>query len=236
MSEGHLLKPTIARSKRWRRTDGQDFDRWVYTLLIACVDSWGMMPADGITLKAHLDPHGLAHPAEDFAQAVKRLHCRGLVATFADQGAFWLYLVGHDEQQSRGIRNRKKNPDVQRPAWVLHWEGCDQDPTRCDQDPTTCAYRSARAEVEVETKRNEVETKGKGNGEGKTDRATSPLAACGAAAPLALPSRIDACLREIGPRPDETNQDETRAWIRRQAKWAKEHPESEPAPAGEGGR
>jgi hypothetical protein len=173
MSEGHLLKPSLARSSKWQETDGNDFDRWVYCMLVACVDSWGMMPADGITLKAALDPFGGAHDAKEFEEAVARLSRCGLVAGFPHQGAGWLYLVGHDEQQARGIHKRKQNPSVPRPEWVLTWSGGVVPATSCGLPATGCGLPSARAEVEVELEV-EVEKELEVEHEGKSRKDVSP--------------------------------------------------------------
>jgi hypothetical protein len=156
MSEGHLLKSALSRSSKWKKTDGKDFDRWVYCMLVACVDSWGMIPADGITLKATLDPFGITHDPTDFEESVRYLHGCGLVATFTDQGATWLYLVGHDSQQSRALSKRKKNPSVARPDWVLIWDGCGNPATTPDLPATTLDQPSARADLELDLKK-EVE-------------------------------------------------------------------------------
>ncbi len=116
-TSGHLLKPKIARSKKWRRLD-DDFHRLIYCLAVACVDSWGMLPADPLTLKSTLDTYCGFHEPADYLEAVKALGTVKLLAVWEHQGDLWLYVVGHDKEQSRGIHKRKNASDVPRPSWI----------------------------------------------------------------------------------------------------------------------
>ena len=136
--EGHLLKQKLVRSKKWRRlSEGTDFERLTYTLLVACVDSWGMMPADGPALKYTLYRY-TEHTPDQCEEAVKALVRSGLVASWTHQDDAWLYVVGHDEEQKRGIKKRKPRPDVPRPDWVIDWQG---EPGRGQDAPRTRAGR-----------------------------------------------------------------------------------------------
>jgi hypothetical protein len=113
---GHLLKPSLSRSKKWRKLES-NIDRFTYCMLVAAVDSWGMMPADAQSLKYKLGPYDENAP-DEFFRAVIRLAKAGLLALWEDQDDPWLYVVAHDIQQKNGIRHRKGEPDVARPAWV----------------------------------------------------------------------------------------------------------------------
>lgn len=158
--EGHLLKSKLPRSQKWKQVKG-DFPRLVYTLLIACVDSWGMMPADGITLKSNLGPFD-RHTADDYSKALRELERVDLVRVWEEQGDPWLYVTGHDIEQVRGIRKRKSNPEVRRPKWVLEPSknrlGRDQEPTKMVPGTDQVASKN-RYEVEVEVEEEvELET------------------------------------------------------------------------------
>lgn len=120
---GHLLKSSkLVRSRKWRHVKKQknlprlekpgDFPRLVYGLLVGCVDSWGMIPADGYTLRAELGPHDDDHPPEDYEKAVQVLTKSRLLQSWLHQGDPWLRVINHDKEQSRGISKRKAKPDV----------------------------------------------------------------------------------------------------------------------------
>lgn len=150
--EGHLLKGKIVRSKKWRKVEG-DFPRLVYCLLVASVDSWGMLPSDGSTLKARLGPFDDIHDSADYEAAVKELKRCDLVRTWTHQDDPWLYVVNHDEEQARGIKRRKLHPDVPRPKEAVASSG--QVATKTQQG----AGQAAEVEVEVEVDP-EVEVEG----------------------------------------------------------------------------
>lgn len=112
-AEGWLIKRTLARSARFNALNGDDFTQKVYCLLIACKDSWGMLPADPFSLKGELGPKDDTHPPEDFKAAVEKLASVGLVFLWDHQGDPWLYVVGHDEIHNP--TRRKAEPEVPRP-------------------------------------------------------------------------------------------------------------------------
>ena len=114
-TQGFILKKKVVNSKKWRRLDG-DFERLTYLLLVACVDSWGMLPADGLSLKYNLGKHD-THTPEEYEQAIKKLQDVDLIRIWEHQGDPWLYVVGHDEEQR--LYKRKGTSEIPRPEWVL---------------------------------------------------------------------------------------------------------------------
>lgn len=117
LSSGRLLKIKLVRSQKWRKlTD--DFPRLVYCLIVAAADTWGMLPADAESLKGTLGPFDRKHSPDDYGEAVEALGNVRLLSVWDHQGDPWLYVVGHDHEQSRGIHKRKGTPDVPRPDWI----------------------------------------------------------------------------------------------------------------------
>lgn len=147
MAEGRMIKKKLIRSKKWIELDGDDFTRWVYCMLVIGVDNWGMMPADPTTLKANLGPLDKANP-DRFGEAVEKLHDMGLVYWWHHQGAPWLYVIGHDIEQARGIRKRGGSPEVPRPDKEIQaWADSHQFPGDSRKVPGV-----SRNEVEGEVK------------------------------------------------------------------------------------
>jgi hypothetical protein len=115
--QGHLLKTEkLTRSRKWREVRG-DFPKLVYCMLVGLVDSWGMVPADPESLKLALGPRD-THTPEEYWGAALELNRVELLSIWNKQGDPWLYVVGHDAEQTRGIHRRKKKPDISRPEWV----------------------------------------------------------------------------------------------------------------------
>lgn len=142
MTQGFILKKKVVTSKKWRKLP-DDFSRLTYLLLVACVDSWGMLPADGLSLKYHLGKYD-NHTPEDYEKALSVLVDVGLVKTWEHQDDPWLYVVGHDEEQR--LYKRKGSPEVPRPDQVVGRlrPGYDQVTTKsqpgCDQVTTSPSY------------------------------------------------------------------------------------------------
>lgn len=111
-AEGWVIKAKLVRSVKYNALNGDDFTQKIYCLLIAAKDSWGMLPADGYSLKAALGPMDGRKP-EAFIAAVEKLAAVGLVFLWEHQGSPWLYVCGHDEESP--IARRMKKPQVPRP-------------------------------------------------------------------------------------------------------------------------
>lgn len=115
MPQGHVIKKKLVRSRKWKKLEC-DFAKLTYTLLIACVDSWGMLLADGLSLKFHLGPFD-NHTPEDYEEALKQLVDVDLIRVWKHQEDTYLYLVGHDKEHS--LRKRSGQPVVPRPDGIV---------------------------------------------------------------------------------------------------------------------
>ena len=118
-AEGWVIKGKLVRSQKFNALNGDDFTQKVYCLLIACKDSWGMMPADSASLKGTLGPLDETKKAPVYEKAVKKLWGAGLVFLWDHQGAPWLYVLGHDEENQ--VSRRAANPQVPRPDIDYMW-------------------------------------------------------------------------------------------------------------------
>ena len=118
-AEGWVIKGKLVRSKKFNALNGDDFTQKIYCLLIACKDSWGMMPADSFSLKANLGPLDETKKPPAYKKAIMKLRDVGLIYLWDHQGAPWLYVLGHDEEAPIG--KRALNPQVPRPDLDAMW-------------------------------------------------------------------------------------------------------------------
>ena len=136
MPEGWVLRKALVRSHRFRALYPDSFTQLVYCLLQAVKDSWGMVPADPLSLKGELGPFDPVGQPDAYRGSVNRLWDVRLVYEWEDQGDPWIYMIGHDERYAR--QKRAKSPRVPRPdldemnTWARSWPGCDQVETKID--------------------------------------------------------------------------------------------------------
>jgi len=118
-AEGWVIKAKLVRSKKFNALNGDDFTQKIYCLMLACKDSYGMMPADPFSLKGALGPLDKTKTPQRFKAAVDKLASVGLVYQWDHQGDPWLYMMGHDEENR--TNRRAKDPLVPRPDIDHMW-------------------------------------------------------------------------------------------------------------------
>lgn len=115
-AEGWVIKGHRLVSSRKIRTLYKDEPLsalWVYAVLRASVDSWGMMQGDPWTLKSELGKFDPFHGPDEYAAAVDELIEARLVYCWLIQGDPWLYVIGHEEENP--TTKRSKHPIIPRP-------------------------------------------------------------------------------------------------------------------------
>ena len=117
MAKGRVFKKKIVDSRRWRALYNSQplHPHAIYPILVVATDPWGMVPADGFRLKSLLGPHDPYHGPDAYEEAIRKLHDIGLVHVWVHQDLPWLYVIGHDQEQSQAIHSRKSDPEVPRP-------------------------------------------------------------------------------------------------------------------------
>lgn len=118
-AEGWVIKAKLVRSKKFNALNGDDFTQKVYCLMLACKDSYGMMPADPFSLKGALGPFDKTKTPQKFKAAIDKMAGVGLVYLWDHQGDPWLYMMGHDEENRTD--RRAKDPTVPRPDVEHMW-------------------------------------------------------------------------------------------------------------------
>lgn len=189
-AEGWVIKGRkLTRSQKVRKLYGPEplDPKWVYSCLMASVDSWGMMPGDASTLKSELGPFDDHHTGADYLEAVNRLLAVSLLCRWTIQGDPWLYVVGHDEENR--AKRRAANPLVFRPAiGLLNGSAAELGELNCVNN-TTVTTKSGVSQESVTTKSGLSPDlvshpparaglgigKGKGKGEGREDQTESPI-------------------------------------------------------------
>ena len=112
-AEGWVIKAKLVRSQKFNALNGDDFSQKVYCLLLACKDSWGIMPADPASLKGELGPLDDTKKPAAYKKAIEKLRGVGLIYVWENQGAPWLYVMGHDEENQ--VTRRAQKPRIPRP-------------------------------------------------------------------------------------------------------------------------